>query len=65
MPNTNTEWLTVEEVAKELKVHIERVRRWIRDGELIATDLGRDYRINREDLQTFLKARRTGKKQPK
>lgn len=57
-----TEWLTVEEVAKELKVHVERVRRWIRDGELIATDLGRDYRISRADLDAFLKARRTRKK---
>lgn len=35
------ELLTVEEIADRLKVHIESVRRWLRDGKL------KGYRINR------------------
>ncbi len=53
------EVLTTKEVADELKVSERRVRKWIRDGELAATDLGRDYRIYRRDLDEFIKKRRT------
>jgi len=35
---------TVEEVAEELRVHPETVRQWIRDGELIALDISKEYR---------------------
>ena len=53
------EILTTKEVADELKVSERRVRKWIRDGDLIATDLGRDYRIYRRDLDVFISKRRT------
>jgi excisionase family DNA binding protein len=53
------EILTTKEVADELKVSERRVRKWIRDGDLIATDLGRDYRIYRRDLDDFISKRRT------
>ncbi len=56
------EWLTVEEVAKKLKVHVSRVRRWIREGSLIAADFGRDYRIHIDDYNTFVRSRKTGGK---
>ncbi len=39
-----TEWLTVEEIAQELKMHVDTVRGWIREGKLKATRFGRDYR---------------------
>ena len=42
--------LTVEEIAEELRVHPETVRQWIRDGELIAIDISKEYRILRSDL---------------
>ena len=50
-------WLTIEEVAAELKVHIETVRRWVRKGELPALSLGSrrgGYRIRRRDLEAFI-----------
>ena len=58
----DSEMLTVEEVAKQLKVHIRTVRKWIQDGELVAMDIGRGYRINKSDLQAFIKSRQTDKR---
>ena len=54
--------LTVEEVAKELRVDPKTVRRWIQRGELIAIDVGREYRIRRTDLDNFILRRQTGSK---
>ena len=51
------EFLTVEQVARELKVNPETVRGWIRSGELVAIDLG-GYRIARSDLNDFLERRK-------
>lgn len=55
--------LTVEQVAKELQVHKNRVYSWIQSGELAAIDLGRrgkhNYRISRGDLEAFKQARKT------
>ncbi len=61
----NEEPLTVEEIAQQLRVHVETVRNWIRSGELDAIDLGGKYRIYRTDLNEFLERRRTGKKRKK
>ena len=56
----STEWLSVEDVAKELKVNPERVRGWIRRKELLAYRIGgKEYRIKREDLNNFLQEGRT------
>ncbi len=55
--------LTVEQVAKELQVHKNRVYSWIQSGELPAIDIGRrgkhSYRISRSDLDAFKQARKT------
>ena len=51
------EWLTVEEVAKHLKMDEETVRKWIRRRQLKAYKFGRDYRIRREDFETFIRDR--------
>jgi excisionase family DNA binding protein len=61
MSTNEDEVLTVKQVADELHVNDKRVRRWIQAGELIAIDLGRDYRIYRRDLNEFIRKRRTGK----
>ena len=53
----STEWLTVEEIAQELKMHVDTVRGWIRDGKLKATRFGRDYRIKRKDFDKFVEDR--------
>ena len=54
----DTEMLTVEDVAKQLKVHIKTVRHWINTGELEAMDIGRGYRISKPDLQAFIDRRK-------
>ncbi len=59
---SQSDMLTVEEVAKELRVDAKTVRRWIQRGELIAIDVGREYRIRRSDLDDFILRRQTGKK---
>ena len=46
---------TVKDVADMLKVGEATVRRWIRDGELRAIDIGRGWRIAPEDLDDFLR----------
>jgi excisionase family DNA binding protein len=53
------EWLTVEDIAKDLSVSIETVRNWIRRKKLTAYRVGRDYRIKRLDYDRFLEERRT------
>ncbi|HLI08998.1 MAG TPA: helix-turn-helix domain-containing protein [Ktedonobacteraceae bacterium] len=50
--------LTVEEVAKRLRVSIETVRTWIRTGELNAIDVGK-YLIYPADLEDFKQRRST------
>ena len=54
--------LTVEQVAKQMQVHVETVRVWIRRGELIAINIGNEYRIARSDLYDFLERRKTDKR---
>lgn len=44
---------TVHEVADLLKVNEATVRRWIRDGDLRAIDIGKGWRIADADLATF------------
>jgi len=48
--------LTVEEVAKELRVDQKTVRRWIQRGELVAIDIGREYRISAHFVKCIDKA---------
>lgn len=55
------ELLDVEKVAEELEVHVDTVRKWIREKQLRAIKLGRrgGYRIRRSDLNEFLRKRET------
>ena len=53
---------TVEEVAKQLRVNPRTVRSWIASGELIALDVGREYRISQSDLNSFIEKRKTDKR---
>jgi len=54
--------LTVEQVAKQMQVHVETVRVWIRRGELVAINIGNEYRIARDDLKAFIDKRKTDKR---
>ena len=54
--------LTVEQVANILQVHVETVRVWIRNGDLVAVDIGKEYRVTREDLNKYIEERKTSKR---
>ena len=47
-------WLTAEEIAEDLRVHVSTVREWIRQKKLKAAKFGRDYRIKRKDYEEFI-----------
>lgn len=52
-------FLTYAEVAAELKVDLRTVKRYVQGGKLRVHRLSRKcVRIDREDFQRFLKARR-------
>jgi excisionase family DNA binding protein len=56
---TDDPLFTVEEVARQLGVNPDTVRRWIRNKEIKAINLGGQagYRITRSALKTFLDER--------
>ena len=56
--------LTVEEVARELRLSTKTIRRMIQDGRLIAIDTGKEYRIQRSELEDFKQRHRTDRKFP-
>ena len=57
---SQTEWLTVEDIQHELGLkNPDTVRSWIRQGKLQAYLIGREYKVKREDLDTFILQRRT------
>lgn len=53
---------TIVEVAKLLKVHDRTVRRLIDDEKLKAVKIGTTWRISESDLNDYLEANKTGKK---
>ena len=55
--------LTIAEVAKYLKLHELTVRRLAREGELPAFKVGRQWRIKRNLLESWI-AERSGKGSP-
>lgn len=59
------DWLTTDEIAKDLKVNVKTVRNWINSGELAAIDVGGEYRISRKDYEDFINRRKIdrGKKE--
>ena len=53
------ELLTVEEVAKELRINPKTVRQYITSGDLMAILVGKGYKVSRDDLEDFKRRRRT------
>lgn len=49
-----TELLTVKETAAYLRTSLQQVRRMIREGDLFAVKVGREYRIPLSALVEFL-----------
>lgn len=54
-----TDILTPEQVAEYLQVNRETVYRYIREGKLVASRLGRAYRIPRRSIDLLLLATST------
>ncbi len=52
-------FMTIQEVADLLKVSTATVRTWIKNEELRAVKLEREFRIAKVDLQRFVDARAT------
>lgn len=47
-------FLTVEETAQLLRVHKNTIYRWVREGRLPSTRIGKQWRIPREALERLL-----------
>ncbi len=52
---TEQRLLTVREVAEVMRVSNMTVYRLIRSGELVATRVGRNYRIWEKDVRSYLR----------
>ena len=46
-------YYTISQVAKRLQLHVKTVRRYVHEGRLQATRIGKQYRISAEDLNAF------------
>jgi DNA binding domain, excisionase family len=55
-------FMTIQEVADLLKVSNATVRSWIKNGELRAVKLEREFRVAKVDLQSFIESRVTTSK---
>lgn len=55
MPMLSKPLLTVHETAQHLKVKESTIRAWIREKRLRAIKFGREWRVEEDDLQAFLK----------
>jgi excisionase family DNA binding protein len=60
--NEEEQLLTVEQVANIMQVHVETVRVWIRNGDLVAVDIGKEYRVTRADLNKYIEERKTSRR---
>lgn len=53
MPINAPELYSVEQVARELGLHVRTVRAYLRTGRLKGVRIGKQYRIRREDLDAL------------
>jgi excisionase family DNA binding protein len=55
------EYLTIKDIAQQLKLDEKTIRRWIKSKQLPAIELGGKYRVTRSDLNAFLESRKLGR----
>lgn len=51
---TATQFYTIDEIAELLKISYLTVFRWVKAGKLSAYKVGKQYRIDVQDLNNFL-----------
>ena len=51
---SDTQLLTVEQVAREFQLTTQTIRNWIRSGALAAVKIGHVYRVKREDVDAMM-----------
>jgi excisionase family DNA binding protein len=44
---------SIFDIATRLKLHVKTVRNYVREGQLKATRIGKQYRVSRADLEAF------------
>lgn len=54
----NSEYYSIEEISKRLKVAYLTVYRWIRSGKLKAVKAGKQYRISSDNLSKFIESKK-------
>ena len=54
-------FLRPDEIARQLDITEEQVRRYLRKGELVGYKFGNDWRVKPSDLDSFLEQRRNVK----
>jgi excisionase family DNA binding protein len=59
MATQTSDILTPEQAASYLQVNRETIYRYIRDGRLTASRIGRSYRIRKQSIDLLLSATRT------
>jgi excisionase family DNA binding protein len=59
MATMSSHLYTAEEVAERLNMHVRTIRRYIRDGRLKATRIGKEYRVAQANLDEFAGGRQT------
>ncbi len=52
----NRDYYTVEQVSDLLSIHPKTIQRYIREGRLRATKIGKSWRITGHDLSTFVES---------
>lgn len=50
--------LTLEEVAQRLRLHINTVREYVKEGIIIGIKFERAWRVEQDDLEEFIRARK-------
>lgn len=50
----NEGYLTVEQISEKLNMHPKTIQRYIREGKLRATKVGKGWRVHGHDLSAFL-----------
>jgi excisionase family DNA binding protein len=54
--------ITLKEVADRLGLHINTVRRYIREGKIPVVKFDKAMRVEKKDLEKFIRERKTGVK---